>query len=87
MSYRSEDHEHALVHQNSYDGPSKGTPIIRNLYLSPRRDSITSFIATNSAPNTDVSIVDCRFENHLINAVLMKTKYPDLDLRVSFSPA
>ena len=45
------------------------------------------FGATNSAPNTDVSIVAWFLENHLISAVFKKMKNPEQDLLVLFSTA
>jgi hypothetical protein len=66
---------------------STGTPIIRSLYLSPLSFSTPCFIATNSAPKTDVLIVDCRFETQSMQAWLMKMKKPVCDGLVCFSPA
>ncbi|KAK1740815.1 hypothetical protein QTG54_008910 [Skeletonema marinoi] len=40
-------------------GPLIGIPIIRSLYLKPRAASIPLFIATNSAPKTELSTVGC----------------------------
>ena len=69
-----------------YEGPAIPTPIMRNLYRSPLKDSIPIFIATNSAPKTEVSIVACCFENHCTSAVFIKTKKPEREWRVRFSP-
>ena len=45
---------------------------------------MTIFITTNSAPNSDVSIVSCLLENHWIITVFKKTKNPERDLIVVF---
>jgi len=70
-----------------YDGPVKGMPIIRTLYLSPLSVSTPCFIATNSAPKTEVSMVDCFFEIQIIGAKLQKIKNPVRERRVDLSPA
>ena len=57
-----------------------GVPIILSLYLKPHRASRPCFMATNSASKTDVSTVDCFFENHYTNAVFTYIKKPLLDL-------
>ena len=49
-----------------------GIPSIHNLYHNPLNDFTLIFIATNSAPNTEVSIVGCFFESHWINELLIK---------------
>jgi hypothetical protein len=54
--------------QNTFTGPSIGTPNIRSLYL---RDSIIStaiFIAMNCEPKVDDSTVFCASEHHIIGA-------------------
>ena len=70
-----------------YDGPDSGTPIIRNLYQSPRGCSIPAFIAANLVPKTELSTVGCFFDNQAISAMFMKIKYPVRDQRVDLSPA
>ena len=55
-----------------YDGPVKGMPIMRTLYLSPLSVSTPCFIATNSAPKTEVSMVDCFFEIQIIGDKLTR---------------
>jgi hypothetical protein len=55
-----------------YVGPDKGIPIIRILYLSPLSNLIPCFMATNSAPKTEVSIVACCFDSQMIGAKLQK---------------
>ena len=41
-----------------------GIPIILSLYLKPLSASMPCFIAANSVPKTNVSTVDCFFENN-----------------------
>ena len=55
-------------------GPDKGTPIIQSLYHKPRKASMPIFIATNSAPTTDVLMVGCLFENQIIGYLFRKMK-------------
>ena len=45
---------------------------------------MTIFMATNYSPNTDVSIVACFLENHLISALFKKMKNPERDLLIFF---
>jgi hypothetical protein len=48
-------------------GSSIGMLIILNLYRRARPASMPALIATNSAQNTEVSIVPCRFDNQKLN--------------------
>ena len=64
-----------------------GIPIILSLYLKPHRASRPCFMATNSAPNIDVSTIDCFFENHCTNAVFMYIKKTLLNMQENLSPA
>ena len=59
-------------------------PIILSLYLKPLKAFLLCFIVTNSALKTDVSTVDCFFESHCNNAVIMYTKKPLLELQDTF---
>jgi len=69
-------------------GPSRGTPIILSLYLSPSVISSTAvFIAINSEPKDDVSILPCFLLYQMIGALLTKIITPVLDLLVTVSPA
>ena len=47
--------------------PGIGISIMLNLYLSPLKASIPCFIASNSAPKTDVPTADSFFVDHLYN--------------------
>ena len=44
-----------------------GIPINLNLYQITHKISILTFMVTNSAPNTVVSMIDCFLEYQLIN--------------------
>jgi hypothetical protein len=68
-------------------GPDKGIPIIQILYLSPLSILIPCFMATNSAPKTEVSIVACCFDSQMIGARLQKMINPVREPLVLFSPA
>ncbi len=70
-----------------YVGPDKGIPIIWILYLSPLSVSILCFMATNSAPKTEVPIVACCFDSQMIGAKLQKMINPVREHQVLFSPA
>ena len=59
-----------------YVGPVSGTPIMRSLYLMPLSASTPVFIATNSAPKTEPSMVACFLLNQSISAVFKNMKYP-----------
>ena len=65
----------------------KGIPIIRILYLSPLSVSISCFMAMNSAPKTEVSIVACCFDSQMIGPKLQKMIHPVWERLVLFSPA
>ena len=60
---------------------------MQSLYRSPLSLSMLCFIATNSAPKTEVSIVACRLEIQLIRAILIKIKMPVQERQVSLLPA
>jgi hypothetical protein len=47
----------ASLSQNTFVGPSIGTPNIRNLYRNDSTSSTAILIATNSLPNVEVSTV------------------------------
>ena len=70
-----------------YDGPVKVIPIIRTVYLSPLSVSIPCFMATNSAPKTEVSMVTCFFDIQIIGDKFQKIKKPVRERLVVFSPA
>ena len=57
-------------------------PIILNLYWMAYKVSILTFMATNSAPNTDVPMVDCFLECQLINDIFIHSMNPVFDLLV-----
>jgi hypothetical protein len=57
-------------------GPSIGMPITRSLHLSPLAVSIPFFMATNLAPNAEVSTVGCCFEHQLSGAELRNAWKP-----------
>jgi hypothetical protein len=63
------------------EGPVNGIPIMQNLYQSPH-----SFIATNSAPKTEVSMVACFLETKSIRAILQKMRKPVQEHLVLLSP-
>ena len=69
-----------------YGGPVRGMPSIRTLYLGPLIILIPCFMATNSAPKTEVSIVACFFDTHIKVAELQKIKKPVKECLVSLSP-
>jgi hypothetical protein len=52
-------------------GPDKGITIIWIFYLSPLSILIPCFMAMNSAPKTEVSIVPCCFNNQIIGAKMI----------------
>ena len=66
-------------------GPIIDTHIIRSLYINPRINSIATFMEMNSAPKTDVSIVDRFLEYHDTSAMFMNIKIPFLHLLVILS--
>ena len=70
-----------------YVGPVSGTPIMRSLYLMPLSASTLVFVATNSDPNTEPSMVACFLISQLISAVFKNMKYPVRDRLVILSPA
>ena len=51
-----------------------------SLDLKPLRASMTCFIGTNSASKTDVSTINCFFENHWTNVVFTCIKKPLFDM-------
>jgi hypothetical protein len=63
-----------------------GIHIIRSLYRSPLNFSMPCFIATISAPKTEVSIVACFLEIQSIKAMLQNIKKPVQERLVRFSP-
>ena len=69
-----------------YVGPVSGTPIMHSLYLMPLSASTPVFIAMNSAPKTEVSMVACFLLNKSIRAVFKNMKYPVRDHLVILSP-
>ena len=69
------------------DSPKFGTPIMRSLYRNPRSFSIPIFITTNSAPNTEVTIVAYLLDNKAIGALFRKIMYAVMDILVILSPA
>ena len=61
--------------------------IIISLYLKPLSASMPCFMATNSAPKTVISSVDCFFENHCNNMAFTFIKKSLLYLQDNMSPA
>jgi hypothetical protein len=59
-----------------YVGPALGTPIMRSLYQMPRSASTPNFMATNSAPKSDDSIVGCFCESNLMRDMFKKIENP-----------
>ena len=59
---------------------------MRSLYRSPLNFSMSCFIATNSAPKTEVSSVACFLEIQPIIAMLQKIRKPVRECLVHFSP-
>ena len=53
---------------STFVGPSRGTPIIRNLYRRASMHSVAILQATNSEPKVEVSTVAWAFEYHMIGA-------------------
>ena len=70
-----------------YVGPVSGTLIMRSLYLMPLSASTPFFIATESAPKTEPSMVACFLLNQSISAVFKNIKYPVHDRLFILSPA
>lgn len=62
-------------------------PIILSLYRKPRRYSQHCFIAMNSEPKEDVSTVVCFLLEKYTRQLLIQTRKPVLDLRVTESDA
>ena len=63
-----------------------GTPIIWSLYLSPLSVLIPCFIATNSAPKTEVSRVGCFLESQIISNKLQYIRKPVRERQVPLHP-
>ena len=59
--------------------PSRGHPIIRSLYLRPSTSSTAVFIAENSEPNEDVSMLACFLLKNMIGLLLQKMRTPVLN--------
>ena len=59
---------------------------MQSLYRSHFSLSMSFFIATNSAPKTEVSIVACHLEIQLIRAILRNIKMPVREHLVSLLP-
>ena len=70
-----------------YVGPVSGTPIMRSFYLMRLSASTPVFIAMNSAPKTELSMVACFLLNQSIMAVFKNMNYPVRDRLVILSPA
>ena len=64
-----------------YECPEIGTSVILNLYRKHQTVSIPCFIATKSAPKTDVSIVGYFLDGHWIKDIIVYIIKPILDLR------
>ncbi len=64
-----------------------GTPIMQSLYLMPHSASTPNFMATNSAPKTDDSIIGCFCESQSINNMFKKIRNPVPERCVDLSPA
>ncbi len=64
-----------------------GTPIMQSLYQMPRSASVPNFMAMNSAPKTDDSIVGCFCESQLISNMFKKIKNPVCERHVDLFPA
>ena len=75
-----------LIITLNVSGPRQRDPIIQILYLSPLSVSIPCFMATNSAPKTEVSIVACCFDSQMTGAKLQKMINPVQEHQVLFSP-
>ena len=61
--------------------------IILSLYLKHIRAYKPCFMTSNSAPNIDVTIVDCFFNYHCTREVSTYIKKPLLDLQDTMSLA
>ncbi len=64
-----------------------GTSIMQSLYQMPRSASTPNFMATNSVPKTDDSIVGCFHETQLISNMFKKIRNPVCKRCVDLSPA
>jgi hypothetical protein len=77
----------AVLSQNTFVGPSIGTPNIRNLYRKASIISTAFFIAVNSDPKVDASTELCLLLNHIAGALLQNKRIPVCDRLVSVCPA
>ena len=75
-----------MLSPQTKEGPEIGTPIIGSLYRIPGNVSTPCFIATNSALKTEVSIVGCCLDIHVITAELRNVKNPVRERLVGLSP-
>ena len=55
-------YEQPTCYPHTYEAPDIGMLIILNLYQVAHKVSMPTFMVTNSAPNTDVSMVHCFLE-------------------------
>ena len=65
-----------------YEAPDRGMPHILNFYQVASMVSTLAFMATNSAPKTETSMVDYFLEHQLINDMFIEIMKPVLDILV-----
>ena len=70
-----------------YEGPIIEKPFVLSLYLKSFSASMPASFFQKSAPKTDVSTVDCFFENHYTHGMFRYIKKPPFNLQVTLYPA
>jgi hypothetical protein len=83
LSVMDDRHVVAVYIRWSSDGDTHHAKLVSNAL----QRSMPNFMAANSAPKTDDSIVDCFYESQLISNMFKKIRIPVHERCANFSPA